>query len=373
MHTASCSCPPCSGYIGESNNAFNQAFSVEPRSMLGSCCIPLSYSFAHSRPGIAMRSHSRVAHIASVGRVPFRSVLGTCVSIMVMSLALIPQNGQAQGATSKVKSSVRPMIGGDANVTVYPETGNVSVSGSSTHTYSFYLENSGTGNAVAALSIIECTGAVNTCSVSPTSISLPKNGGSGTATVTYHTAATGTGQIMLFVNWGSGNNLSAILNVALPSATPSVTASQPTEWTQQNVSTGFPYFTITNTGITAATYNLTASCTNVVAGTCSVVSPTGSVAPNGTATAEVRFTTGPASGGNATAMLTATSPYGETGSKTVTIVPMSEYVSVAAQTALEPPPPAPGGSATYGFSPSQPPETTRAALPTGLRRHVPVP
>jgi|GEM_PF-933227 len=285
-----------------------------------------------------MRAVRRIARPNAM----FLSVIICFLGSLFIGGAWSPVEAQAKGG------NVIPLIGGNAIVTVSPSSDNVSVSGSSTHTYTFYLGNSGTGSAVAALSIIECTGAVSSCSVSPSSVSLPANGGSGTATVTYHTAATGTGELMLFVNWGSGNNTSATLDVTLPSAAPSITASPTTEWTQQNVSTGFPYFTITNTGNTAASYNLTASCTNVVVGTCTVVSPTGSVAPNGTTTAEVRFTTNAASSGNATATLTATSPYGEANSQTGTIVPMSEYVTVAGTGA--PAPPAPSASATYGFS-----------------------
>ncbi len=256
---------------------------------------------------------------------------------------------QAQVTKPGAGQNAIPMIGGDANVTVSPETDNVLVTGSGTHTYSFSLGNSGTGNAVAALSITGCTGAVNTCSVSPSSVSLPKNGGSGTATVTYHTAATGTGQITMLVNWGSGNNTSATLNVTMESAQPSVTAS-PTVWTAESVSTNDPGFTITNNGNTAAQYTLTPSCTGNLNSYVCTVSPstTVSVAPHGSTTATLNFQTGAYGGGNGTITLTAQSPFGETGSEAVTIVILSEKVSVATQTA--PTPPNPSGSATYGFT-----------------------
>jgi len=240
-------------------------------------------------------------------------------------------------------------VGGSANIEIDNNNDTINGPSNGTISHTFYLLNSGTGGATVYYYLTSVTGPLSGCSLSSSQAYMPANG-EGNVTVSCSTGLTGTGSVTMRANWGSGLNANGSVTVVLPSAQPSVTASPTTEWTQQNVSTGFPYFTITNTGNTASTYDLTATCTNVVSGTCSVVSPSGSVAPGGSTTAEVRFKTGPASGGNASVTLAAQSLYSETASQTVTIVPMSEYVSVAAQTALEPPPPAPGASATYGFT-----------------------
>ena len=293
-----------------------------------------------------MRPCHRVPPVSCINA-RLRSVLSACLSVVALWSIAVPGLAYAQ--------KVRPLFGGSAVITVSQQGTAVNAAGGVTTSYSFGLQNTGTGSASVTFTAT-CSGAVFNCSASPSSASMAANS-TRTVTVTYSTNATGTGTVTLDAKWPSANDAQGWINVTLPSAKPSITASLNPQYTAENVSTNNPSFTIHNNGNTAAAYSLTATCTgnivpgSIVPGSCSVSSPSASVAAGSTTGATVNFTTGPASSGNGSVMLTATSPYGETSSQTVTVIPLSENVTVGAGS----------GSATIAPGASQPLSFTIAA------------
>lgn len=243
-----------------------------------------------------------------------------------MAGILSPPTASAQSPTK----TVRPYIGGNSLLVVTPDGASVTAVGSSsTQTYAFNVANNGTAGTTGTMSVPTCSGSVSSCTASPNHVTIAA-GSSATVTVTYHTAATGTGTITLVANWPSGNNASGTITVNLPNAQPSATVPA-TQYTAENFATNDPYFSITNNGNTTAQYTLTASCTGNLRsspGACTVSSPSVSVAPGGSTGAVVYYTTGPFQSGNGTATLQATSPYGEVSSTSATIVPLSSADTV---------------------------------------------
>ena len=233
----------------------------------------------------------------------------------------------AQVRAGVIPNSINPNAGSGV---VTPSSDNVLVSANATHSYTFAITDTSsyTANGVA-LSISSCTGAVSSCSVSPTSVSIGA-GYYSYVTVTYYAGASGTGSVTLKAHWPSQLNTYGTLNVTLPTATPAVTVSPNPQYAVESFATNDPYFSITNNGNSASTYALSASCSgNIITNTCSVSSPSASVSPGGSTGATVYYTTGAFTGGNATATLTATSTLtGESSSTSVTVVPLSSAVSV---------------------------------------------
>jgi RHS repeat-associated protein len=230
---------------------------------------------------------------------------------------------------------------------VTPSSDNVLVSANAMHTYSFMVTDtsSHTANGVT-LSITGCSGAVSSCSVSPTSVSIGA-GFSASVTVTYYTGASGTGTITLMAHWPSQLNTYGTLNVRLPTAPPVVTVSPDPQYTAENFATNDPYFSIRNNGNSASTYALSASCSGNISA-CSVSSPSANVSPGGSVGATVYYTTGAFTSGNGTATLTATSTLtGESSSTSVTVVPLSSAVSVTPDGGTATTNPGTGASAAF--------------------------
>ena len=242
------------------------------------------------------------------------------LSAVLFSLAA-PFAAEAQ------KAKAVPLIGGSANLVVNPTGSNpIGGTGNSSQSTTFYVSNTGTASTSASIVLEECDGAVSGCSISPTFATIPK-GGSVTVTVSYNTAISGTGTIMIGADW-SGNVAEGSVTVVLPGAQPAVTVSPNPSYTSENFPTNDPNFVITNNGNSASTYNLSANCSGNISG-CSVSTPSASVAPGGSIGAVVSYTTGPFQSGNGTATLTATSTLtGESSSTSVTVVPLSNAVSV---------------------------------------------
>jgi len=230
-------------------------------------------------------------------------------------------------AAEAQRAKAVPLIGGSANLVINPTGSNpIGGTGNSSQSTTFYVSNTGTASTSASIVLEECDGAVSGCSISPTFPTIPK-GGSVTVTVTYQTAISGTGTIMIAADW-SGNVAEGSVTVVLPGAQPSVTVSPNPSYTSESFATNDPNFVITNNGNSASTYNLSATCSGNISG-CSVSTPSASVAPGGSIGAVVSYTTGPFQSGNGTATLTATSTLtGESSSTSVTVVPLSPAVSV---------------------------------------------
>ncbi len=296
-----------------------------------------------------MRSSLRLSSVSDrhLGFVhQLRSRLTRCLWIVAFWALAIPAAAYAQAKSGKVI----PLIGGNALVTIYPSSDNVTVSGSTTHTYQFDLGNSGTGNTTATLSTPTCSGAVSGCSVSPTSVSLPANGAGAVATVSYTAAATGTGTIILNANWPSGNNVQGTLTVTVQSATPAVSVSPNPNYSAESFATNDPNFSVKNNGNTASTYNLSVDCSGNISA-CSVGSPSASVSPGSSTAATVYYTTGPWTSGNGTATLTATSVLtGQSTNTAVTVVPLSPAVSVTPDGGTPSPEPGVGANVSVPFT-----------------------
>ncbi len=225
------------------------------------------------------------------------------------------------------------MIGGNAILDVSPANGSTTAVGNSTsQTYVFYVENTGTANTTATFSISSCAGAVSNCSLSPSSASVP-HGGSVPVTVTFHTAVTGSGTIMLTANWGGSNYIDGSVTVTLPSATPSVAVGANPNYSAESFQTNDPNFTVTNSGNTASYYSfMVTQCSGNVSN-CSVATPNSSISPGSSRPDTVSYTTGPFQNGNGTIALQVTSLLtGEVSSGTVTIVPLSPAVAVTPDT-----------------------------------------
>ncbi len=270
--------------------------------------VPIPPSMLHTRQlkprCFAMRSSVRLSsvrdrHLGFLHQLTSR--LTRCPWVIALWALAIPPAAYAQAKSGKVI----PLIGGNALVTIYPSSDNVTVSGSTTHTYQFDLGNSGTGNTTATLSTPTCSGAVSSCSVSPSSVSLPANGDGAVATVSYTTAATGTGTIVLNANWPSGNNVQGTLTVTMPPPPEQVaTASAPSGPVYDEINSSVTRaFTVHNPNASSESYSWSATCSGVAS--CSGQSGSVGVAANSSSSVNVTYSTGASSGASGTVNFTA--------------------------------------------------------------------
>lgn len=238
-------------------------------------------------------------------------------------------------ALRRVFTMVAVLIGvpaaAGAQISVSPSYDAISSTGP--NPYTFTIENDGSRSTTALLQV-SCSGAVTSCGASASSVFVGANGGQSTVTVSYTTSGNSTGSFTLTATDKlTQQEAQGTVNVTMPNAQPSVTASTSTAYTAENYNTSGLQFAITNTGNTAAQYALSVNCGgNIVASSCSVSSPTGSLSHNQSTTVSVSFTPGAATGGNGRISLTATGPASlgsqASTSPTVTVVPLSEAVQV---------------------------------------------
>jgi hypothetical protein len=103
-----------------------------------------------------------------------RSWLVLWIAMVAVALVGAASRASAQRTGQGVQQGVNPnTINPHAGYgVIIPSSASVSVSGSATHTYSFTLSDTSNYSATVTTSILQCSGAVNTCSVSPSSVSL---------------------------------------------------------------------------------------------------------------------------------------------------------------------------------------------------------
>jgi RHS repeat-associated protein len=229
----------------------------------------------------------------------FSSVLGWCFAVIALVSLTIPAVARAQ------RGKVIPMIGGSATLVVNPANGSTGAAGSSTgQTYAgFTVENTGTASTTATISIYSCTGAVSSCSASPSSATISA-GSSVPVTVTFNTASTGTGAITLIARW-PGNNVAGVVTVTLPPP-PEVaaTVSAPSGPVHDEINSSVTRaFIVHDPNASSESYTWSATCSSVAS--CSGQSGSVGVAANSSSSVNVTYSTGGTSGASGTVSFTA--------------------------------------------------------------------
>jgi RHS repeat-associated protein len=217
--------------------------------------------------------------------------------VLVASSLVVPCLAHAQ------KGKVIPLIGGSAVISVTPQGGSTSAPGSTTTSYTFGLQNTGTGSASVTFTA-SCSGALSSCSASPSSATMAANS-TRTVVVTYNTASTGTGELTLDATWPTANDAQGWVTVTLPPPPEQpLTVSAPSGPVQDEINSSVTRaFTVHNPNASSESYTWSATCSGVTS--CSGQAGTVGVAANSSASVNVAYNTGAASGGSGTISFTA--------------------------------------------------------------------